>query len=103
MVDLNIGIDMLPCLIESILLFITCKFIYHDLHNFPLVIGTYIQVCRNENKHVLALEGDKDIFDNILKPLANECPNDELDEKHGDLNPIFFDDNEIVLIVDQGP
>jgi hypothetical protein len=102
-VDLNTGIDMLPCLIDSIHLFIACKFIYHDLHKFPLVIGTSIQVCCNENKHVLALEGDKDIFDNILKPLANECPNDELDEKHGDPNPMFLDDNDIVPIVDQGP
>ncbi len=67
------------------------------------MIGTSIQVCCNENKHVLALEGDKDIFDNILKPLANECPNDELDEKHGDPNPMFLDDNDIVPIVDQGP
>ncbi len=48
------------------------------------MIRTSIQTCRNENKHVFALEGDKDIFDNNLKPLANECPNDELDEKHGD-------------------
>ncbi len=84
MVDLTTSIDMLPCLIDIILLFVACDFFYHDLHNFPLVIRTSIQTCRNENKHVFALEGDKDIFDNNLKPLANECPNDELDEKHGD-------------------
>lgn len=84
MVDLTTSIDMLPCLIEIILLFVACEFFYHDLHNFPLVIGTSIQTCRNQNKHVFAFEGDKDIFDNNLKPLANECPNDELDEKHGD-------------------
>jgi hypothetical protein len=101
-VDLNTSIDMLPCSIESILLFIACKKIYHDLHNFPLVIGTSIHVCHNKNKHI-ALEGDKDIFDNIFKPLANERPNDELDEKHGDPNLMFLDDNDIVPIVNQGP
>lgn len=95
-VDLTIGIDMLPCLIEIIFLFIACKFFYHYLHNFPLVIGTSIQACYNENTHVIALEEDKDIFDNIVNPLANDCPN----EKHGDPNPMFLDDNDTSLIVD---
>jgi len=59
--------------------------------------------CHNENKHALALEGDKDIFDNVLKPLVNECPNDGFDEQRGNPNPMFLDDNDIGLIEDQGP
>jgi hypothetical protein len=35
------------------------------------MIGTSNCVCWNENKHILALEGEKEIFDTILKPLTN--------------------------------
>jgi hypothetical protein len=40
----------------------------------------------NENKHVLTLKGDNDIFDNVFKPLVNECPNDGFDEQPGNPN-----------------
>jgi len=56
----------------------------NELHG----IGIH-NTCHNENKHVLALEGDKDTFDNVLKPLVNECPNDGFDEQHGNPDPIF--------------
>jgi hypothetical protein len=49
--------------------------------------------CRIKNKHVCALEGDKYIFDNVFKPSTNERPNDGSNEQHGDLNPMFLDDN----------
>jgi len=32
--------------------------------------GIFIHALCNENKHVLASEGGKEIFNNILKPLA---------------------------------
>ena len=32
-------------------------------------IGPSIHACRALKRHLLALEGDKDVFDSVLKPL----------------------------------
>ncbi len=66
---------------------------------FYLTIGTSICVYWNENKHILALEGKKEIFDTILKPLTNyhlhRGPIDSLDvqnhmlEDDEDMGPII--------------
>jgi len=45
---------------------------------------TSIWAYHNENKHVLTLEGDKEIFYNVFKPLAYDHPNEGLDGKHDD-------------------
>jgi hypothetical protein len=38
-------------------------------------------MTHNENKHVLALEGNKEIFDSVFKPLAYDHPNEGFDEQ----------------------
>jgi hypothetical protein len=36
---------------------------------------------------------DEHSNDNVFKPSTNERPNDGSNEQHGDLNPMFLDDN----------
>jgi hypothetical protein len=38
------------------------------------LIGPSIHVCRALKRHLLALEGDKDVFDSVLKPLIIQSP-----------------------------
>jgi hypothetical protein len=64
------------------------------------MIGTSIQAHCNENKQVLALEGNKKIFDNIIKPLANEHPNEAPNEQLDDQNYMFVDDDDIGLMIE---
>jgi hypothetical protein len=37
---------------------------------------TSIKACRGANKHILALEGNKKLFEHVLNPMARECPHD---------------------------
>jgi hypothetical protein len=46
------------------------------------------------------LEGDKENFDNIIRPLANEHPNEAPNEQHADQNHMFVDDDDIGLIIE---
>jgi hypothetical protein len=64
------------------------------------MIGTSIWACHNENKKVLALEGNKEIFDNIIKPLANGCLNEAPNEQLDDQNHMFVDDDDISPITE---
>ena len=34
-----------------------------------LLVGACITACRGTGRHILALEGNKDIFDAVLKPM----------------------------------
>jgi hypothetical protein len=66
------------------------------------MVGISIRTCRNENKHVLALEGNKEIFDNLLKPLTYDCPNEAnkgFNDKDNDQDHMFDDDDDIGLII----
>ena len=38
------------------------------------LIGPSIHACCTLKRHLLALEGDKDVFDSILKPLFMQFP-----------------------------
>lgn len=62
--------------------------------------GTFIRAWHNENKKVLALEGNKEIFDNVIMPLANEHPNEAPNEQLDDQNHMFVDDDDIGLIIE---
>ncbi len=44
--------------------------------NFP---KTSIKACRGANKHIFALEGNKKLFECVLKPMARKC----LYDNHG--------------------
>jgi len=47
------------------------------------------------------LEGDKEIFDNIIKPLANERPpNETPNEQLNDQNHMFVDNDDIGSIIE---
>jgi 3-methyladenine DNA glycosylase Tag len=62
--------------------------------------GTFIRTCHNENKKVLALEGNKEIFDNFIMSLTNEHPNEAPNEQLDDQNHMLVDDDDIGLIIE---
>lgn len=64
------------------------------------MLGTSIRTCHNENKKVLALEGNKEFFDNVIMPLANEHLNEAPNEQLDDQNHMFVDDDDIGLIIE---
>ncbi len=64
------------------------------------MLGTSIWACHNENKKILTLEGDEEIFDNVIMPLANEHPNEAPNEQLDDQNHMFVDDDDIGLIIE---
>jgi hypothetical protein len=64
------------------------------------MLGTSIRACHNENKKILTLEGDEEIFDNVIMPLANEHPNEAPNEQLDDQNHMFVDDDDIGLIIE---
>jgi hypothetical protein len=40
-----------------------------------------VSITHNENKHILTLKGNYEIFYNVLKPLADDHPNEGFDEQ----------------------
>lgn len=67
----NIALGMLP---TSFGQFFSNFWLYKRLVYYlqGFFLGTFIWTCHNENKDVIVLEGNKEMFDNIFKLLTNE-------------------------------
>jgi hypothetical protein len=70
------------------------NFLFFIHAKFP---RTSIKACRGANKHILALERDKKLFEHVLKLMAKECPHDNcgLAQLHVETpNDFDFDDDD---------
>ncbi len=101
LVDLTIALGMLPTSLGQFCSnFWLYKFLVHYLQGFFL--GTFIWTCHNENKDVIVLERNKEMFDNLFMLLANERFDGLIDEKHDDAAQMFVDEKDIGLVLKQG-
>ncbi len=80
-----------------------CSILSFFIHaKFP---RTSIKACRGANKHILAFEGDKKLFECVLNPMARECPynNCGFAQLHVETpNDFDFDDDDMSNVAPRG-